>query len=107
MTYQVDDAKVIYADLDPKEGVVLHLDTKNYYRLNETGQVIWRALQERVSPETIAQKLTEQFEVAYDEALNDVRSMIHDLGQERLLVQKDLTATREQMTKARQGKTAK
>ena len=34
MSYAIDDDKVIYANLDPKECVVLHLDTKNYYRLN-------------------------------------------------------------------------
>ena len=42
MKYTIDERKVVYADLDPKEGVVLNLVTKNYYRLNETSQVIWQ-----------------------------------------------------------------
>ncbi len=106
MTYQIDDAKIIYADLDPKEGVVLHLDTKNYYRLNETGQVIWRALQDQSTPESIAKRLEREFEVSYEAALEDVNRLIQELDRENLLVKQENTVTPEQISQARQSKTS-
>ena len=33
---------VIFTDFDGKEGILVDLNTKQYYRLNETGSLIWR-----------------------------------------------------------------
>jgi hypothetical protein len=80
----IDEKKIIYADLDPKEGVVLNLDTKNYYRLNETAQVIWKALAAGKNETQIADELCDQFEVTRDEALRDVADLLTHLKREQL-----------------------
>lgn len=85
MTYSIDETNVIYADLDPKEGVVLNLKTKNYYRLNETGQFIWQSLAIEKSPDEIAMKLAEAYDVSTEIAKQDVEEMILKLREERLL----------------------
>jgi hypothetical protein len=85
MNYTVDEKKVIYADLDPTEGVVLNLDTKNYYRLNETGQVIWQAVAARKTPEEIADLLVEDFDVDRETAMADVKKMFERFEDEQLI----------------------
>jgi hypothetical protein len=76
--------KIIYAELDEKEGVVLHLDTKNYYRLNETGQFVWKRLSDGMSPEQVASELTQTYEVALDEARRDVEAICQKMTAEQL-----------------------
>lgn len=85
MSHTVDETKIIYADLDPKEGVVLNLDTKNYYRLNETGQLIWQGLAAGKSAETITSELVERYEVATDIARTDVDEILLQMTRERLI----------------------
>lgn len=84
-TYTVDERKVIYADLDPKEGVVLNLDTKNYYCLNETGQLVWQGIAAGKSPETIAKKLSEVYDVPWKAALADVKEILSQMEREHLV----------------------
>ena len=84
-TYTIDEKKIIYADLDPKEGVVLNLDTKNYYRLNETAQRIWQGLSARKTLEAIAEELSRDYEVTKEEALRDVHDLLAELKRESLL----------------------
>ena len=85
MSYTIDEKKIIYADLDPKEGVVLNLDTKNYYRLNETGQLIWQRLSAGKSTEEIASEFTDSYDVTSDQAKADVEEMVTQLKREHLL----------------------
>jgi hypothetical protein len=77
--------KIIYADLDPTEGVVLNLETKNYYRLNETGQVVWQALAAGRNPEEIARSISEAYETTYETALCDVREVVSKMKEESLI----------------------
>lgn len=85
MKYSMDEKKIVYADLDPKEGVLLNLNTKNYYRLNETGQKVWQALAQGKNEEEIAKDLSQQFEVEPEVALSDVKTMITKLKNEKLV----------------------
>ena len=85
MNYSVDKKTVIYADLDETEGVVLNLATANYYRLNETGQFIWRRLMDRQSADTIAKEMSEAYDVSDDEAAGDLRDFLSAALEEKLL----------------------
>jgi hypothetical protein len=85
MTDTIDEKKVIYADLDPSEGVVLNLDTKNYYRLNSTGQVIWQGIAAGRSEDEIVERLMEEFDVGAETARSDVRELLEALRTERLV----------------------
>ncbi len=77
--------KVIYADLDPREGVVLNLETKNYYKLNETAQIVWKRVADGLPAETIAKEIAEQYDVTEEEALRDVADLIAQLKREDLV----------------------
>ena len=68
-------------------GVVLHLDTKLYFTLNETAVAVWRALADRdgQTVQEIAERLVESFDVALPVALADAATILDELFAEGLL----------------------
>jgi hypothetical protein len=81
------DPEVLLTELGDGTGVLLHLRTKFYYTLNETGVVLWKALADgATSIERLAEHLAEHFRVTADEARGDVRAMLDELRAEHLTV---------------------
>lgn len=103
MTLKIDEKKVLYADLDPTEGIVLNTDTKNYYRLNRTGQVIWQQVAAGKSADEIADRLVTDFEVNRVEALADVKELLAQMKREQL-VESPAEAKTYSVTDARKSK---
>ncbi|HLG20418.1 MAG TPA: PqqD family protein [Bdellovibrionota bacterium] len=85
MSYAIDEKKVIYADLDPTEGIVLNLETKNYYRLNETGQIIWQQLSAGKNPDEVAADLCKRYNTSLERALADTNELVEQMKRERLI----------------------
>jgi hypothetical protein len=82
--------KCLLTELDDGTGVVLHLDTKVYYTLNETGVFVWKDLE--CSPrgaEALVIRLTETFEVEREQAQADVATLLETLLSEGLLQRVD------------------
>jgi hypothetical protein len=75
MAPKPDPARILSAHLDG-ETVLLHMDSKRYYRLNETGQRIWRLLEAGVPVGEIAGRLSEEFEVEEGAAAAEVEGFI-------------------------------
>lgn len=67
------------------ETVLLDLDTKRYYRLNETGQVVWRGLEEDAGRDEILERLLETYEVDAETAGREVDRFLAALGDRRLV----------------------
>ena len=65
--------------------VLLHMRTKRYYSLNETGATIWRLLSEEVPPGDIAARLAELYEVDPRAADEAVLRLLDDLTTEALI----------------------
>ena len=68
------------------EAVLLDLDSRSYFSLNETGTLIWTLLGEGHAPDAIADALTEAFEIERDQAGPVVAAFVADLVAERLIV---------------------
>ena len=66
--------------------VVLHMGTKRYFSLNETGAVIWGMLEADVSLADIPRRLSEGYDVGVDEARIEVDGLITLLGEKNLLI---------------------
>lgn len=49
--------------------------------LNSTGKQIWEGVEKGMSPEEIAKKLTEDYEVGYEKALKDTNAMIAKMSE--------------------------
>jgi Coenzyme PQQ synthesis protein D (PqqD) len=76
---------VIFTDLDGVEGVLVDLETKQYYQLNETASVVWRGLAEGRSPAAIAEQMTATYDLSSAQALASVARAIQELRARRLV----------------------
>jgi hypothetical protein len=65
--------------------VLLHMGTKRYFSLNETGGEVWRLLEEGTAIDDIPQRLHERFDVTVDDARAAVDELIKALAAEQLL----------------------
>jgi hypothetical protein len=76
---------VIFTDLDGVEGVLVDLNTKQYYRLNETASLIWRGLAKGAPLSDIAREMTELYDVTMEHARSSVEIAVQRFGAERLV----------------------
>ena len=76
---------LFFTRLYDTEAVLLHLDTKLYYTLNETGTRIWELLQQRSCAWEIAQALQKDYVLTEEEGLPLLLSFVEELQQEGLL----------------------
>lgn len=79
------DPEVVVTELDGKEAVLLHLGTKMYFTLNETGLRIWQMLSNGLTPEEINERFLTEFDVSPEKGKESVLRLIHELIQEKLV----------------------
>lgn len=60
-------------------GILLHLGTRRYYSLNETGLFIWKQLEARHSLVEVARAMHQSFEVSEAAALQSAQRLVEDL----------------------------
>jgi len=65
--------------------VVLHMRTKRYFSLNETGLAIWRMLEDDVPVADIAIRLAEFYEIEAAAASDAVTGLLGELASEELI----------------------
>ncbi|HJU66991.1 MAG TPA: PqqD family protein [Gemmatimonadaceae bacterium] len=65
--------------------VVLHMGTKRYYSLNETGTFVWRRLEDGISRAEIVAHVVEEYDVGIAEAEMAVARLLDELVQESLI----------------------
>ena len=65
--------------------VVLHMRTKRYYSLNETGMFIWRRLEDGLAHADIVAHVVEEYDVGIAEAEAAVARLLDELVQETLV----------------------
>ena len=59
---------VVYTDLDGTEGVLVDLNTKQYFQLNATASLIWRGVARGATADAIAQEMAAEYDVTIDHA---------------------------------------
>lgn len=76
---------VVFTDFEGGEGVLVDLNTKRYYTLNETAALIWRALERGDGPEEIVRQMTEAYDVTPEHAARSLEQTISTLRARQLL----------------------
>ncbi len=76
---------VVFTDLDGIEGVLVDLDTKQYFQLNATASLIWRGLARGTAAELIAQEMTAEYDVTLEHARASVDTAIRDFADRGLI----------------------
>jgi len=72
----VPQEHVVFTEFDGGEGVLVDLNTKKYFQLNETAVVVWRGLEERLSLEDIVSRITNVYDVDDARAMESVRKVL-------------------------------
>lgn len=84
MTYR-PNPNAVFTDMDDDESVLLHLQKRTYFSLNETGTLIWKLLQEGKEVDDIASALEQTYEVEPAAALQHVTAFLDELAQDELV----------------------
>jgi hypothetical protein len=77
---------VVYTDLE-EGSVLLHLDTRFYYSLNEVGQAIWRSVGSVEKFDDLVRRLTVEYEVEEPQARQSLAAFLEELEREQLVLQ--------------------
>ena len=76
---------VVFTRLDAAEAVLLHLETKRYYSLNETGALLWELAQEGKPLAGMAETLQAEYTVDSASAMAAILAFVEELYQEGLV----------------------
>lgn len=79
-------AHIVVTEFEGGESVLVDLNTKRYYQLNETATLIWRALSEGRSKTEIVSSLTSVYDVTDEDAEKSVEQVLEHLKTHRLVV---------------------
>jgi hypothetical protein len=81
----VPQGHVIFTDLDGTEGVLVDLNTRKYYQLNETATLVWRGLEAHKPIENIAQEMNELYDVSAEGAASSVQRLLRSFSAYKLV----------------------
>ncbi len=76
---------VVYTEFDGREAVLVDLNTKRYYTLNETAMLVWRSLESGRTKAEIVHELTNAYNVTAEHATASVERLLTSLSAHRLL----------------------
>jgi hypothetical protein len=76
---------VVVTDFDAGEGILVDLNTKKYYQLNETAMVVWKGLEKGKSMNDIVADITSNYEVAPDKATLSVQRIVDNFQNYKLV----------------------
>jgi coenzyme PQQ synthesis protein D (PqqD) len=76
---------VVVTDFDGGEGILVDLNTKKYFQLNESAMLVWKGLEQGKSVREIADDITTNYEVALDRATSSVERILDHFQTYKLL----------------------
>ena len=79
------DPNVVFTEMENGESVLLHLDTNQYFSLNETGTLIWQGISEDRNLGEIGQEFENTFDVTFEQAAQSVFLLVDELVSEKLV----------------------
>ncbi len=84
--YISHNKEVIFTELEGDEGVLLSLESKIYYSLNETGMVAWKLLNGKRTIGDILDILAEEFSATIERINKPILGFIKALESEKLII---------------------
>ncbi len=76
---------VVFTPLDGLEGILVDLNTRKYYQLNETASLIWRGLERRLQVSHIATEMTERYEVSLEQATSSIEAALRHFEEAKVV----------------------
>ena len=82
---QVPRKQIVSTLFDDGDGVLVDLNTKRYYQLNETAMVVWSGLEKGQDVTGIVDEIRSNFTVTADHAAESVKRILQDFEANNLL----------------------
>jgi hypothetical protein len=76
---------IVFTEFDDTEGVLVDLNSKRYYTLNETAMIIWRGLEGKRTREEIIRDITDVYDVTPEHAAQSLDNLLSTLQARKLL----------------------
>jgi hypothetical protein len=76
---------IVFTEFDENEGVLVDLNSKRYYTLNETALIIWRGLERKRTREEIIKEITDAYDVTPEHAAQSLDKLVASLQARKLL----------------------
>jgi hypothetical protein len=76
---------VVVTDFDGGEGILVDLNTKRYYQLNETAMIVWKGLEQGKTLNEIVGEFTASYEVEPDRATISVQRLLDNFQTYKLV----------------------
>jgi hypothetical protein len=67
---------VLSTALDNREGVLVDLNSKQYYQLNETAMLVWQCLEKRRTREEVVAELRQDYDVSEEMAVAAINTIL-------------------------------
>ena len=67
---------IVFTEFDGDEGILVDLNRKKYYQLNETATLIWKALTQGLAAEEIADQFVAAYEISPADAVQNVETTL-------------------------------
>ena len=78
---------IVVTEFEGGESVLVDLETKRYYQLNETATLIWQKLAAGSSRVEIVESLTSVYDVTAEDAEKSIDQVVEHLRTHRLLAE--------------------
>ena len=78
---------VVSTEFDEGEGVLVDLNTKRYYQLNETAMLVWKCLEKRRTRQEIIDEMVSIYDVSSEHAAASVEKVLLDFQSNKLVQQ--------------------
>ncbi len=70
---------IVFTEFEGEEGILVDLNSKKYYQLNETAMMIWKGLEQGISFDEIVNQLVATYEINAPDALRNVEAAVGQL----------------------------
>ena len=75
----IPNEQVVFTDFDGREGILVDLNTKKYYQLNETAMLVWKALEQKRTLGEIVNEVTASYDVSLEHATQSVERLLKNM----------------------------
>lgn len=76
---------VVFTEFDEGEGILVDLNTKKYFQLNETAVIVWRGLEKKQPLDEIVLEIVETYDISNAHATESVQKLLENLRAFKLL----------------------
>ena len=76
---------VVFTEFDGGESVLVDLNTRRYYQLNETATLVWRCLEQGQTQAEIIERMTAAYDVTPAHAAASLERLVRHLRAHQLL----------------------